>query len=1047
MKEESGENPNSNTLFTINASNNNLLGDDNSEKDEFEEEEVEDPIIKRDMKVCITKPYDVLSMTKIKKLDFKLIQFDLLFTSVKYNYSWKTYHTPKEIRKNVKILITKIMEGEIISVKNIHPIILHLEKDDDVLNSLPLVKEFYLGLLNEQSAQQIEILTRFFNIGRTSFLKSNGGVKPFEGWAEKKVDRHCCRRFINAMCPFYDYYFLKRYYKRWIVVHDDYLFYLNNPKYREGKIVYFFNKDMKIENDGEKCLQIINNSMYLKLKFKNFFEKEYWRNELEKRKKNYELLYGKNKYNAYENKKKFNLCKWFVDGKDYFEDLFQKLMEAKSSIYIADWWLSPEVFLRRPVYDKTYIDMAEKKILTKDFGQNMTRLMDVLDYKCRQGVKVYILIYYEVSLVMPLNSKYTEETFKKINPKIKVTRHPAKDDFTYSWTHHEKLVIIDQMIGYVGGLDLCWGRYDTNNHPIYEGPNSQSIYEFPLIDYSNARIRDFENLDNYWIENVPRKDTMRMPWHDVHSRIIGPAVRDIARHFIVRWNHANFPERKERGLTSISEDVRLFQNNSNFWQAFAGILKKRSDKIQQKKLEKSEKPLQKINTIEGMRSKSIKTEELTIGEKEKENKQIEAFMKGKKIGNDHLLIRDDSQSGTNKQKPRYYSLLVKSMGKMGYHTIPIDKENVILNAEMYDKYFTPGCIMSEVQVLRSSSEWSAGIKKTENSILQGYYELIENSKHYIYIENQFFISKSWTDEEKEQCDHSINDVVQNKVIYYIRKRIEKAYYKKEKFRVFIFLPLFPGFPGEPEEIPLIQIILRHTYTGICKNHGLSLIEQLYKIMGDEWKNIIGFYSLRNHALINGVPKTEIIYIHSKLMIVDDTKVLIGSANINDRSLLGDRDSEFAVIIQEKRELINRKVGRNFIMNGKTNYRAAYFATSFRRALMGEHLGIDPNDPILDDPLSDKFYSFLVGRAKDNTTIYHNIFGCYPDDQYTNFTLLKKAKETKEKEEPQILLNNYMRLKDKIKGHIVEFPLLFLKEEELGTPFFCIANFLPEYYFT
>lgn len=40
--------------------------------------------------------------------------------------------------------------------------------------------------------------------------------------------------------------------------------------------------------------------------------------------------------------------------------------------------------------------------------------------------------------------------------------------------------------------------------------------------------------------------------------------------------------------------------------------------------------------------------------------------------------------------------------------------------------------------------------------------------------------------------------------------------------------------------------------------------------------------------------TEILYIHSKLMIVDDRNVIIGSANINDRSLKGPRDSEIAV---------------------------------------------------------------------------------------------------------------------------------------------------------
>jgi phospholipase D1/2 len=32
------------------------------------------------------------------------------------------------------------------------------------------------------------------------------------------------------------------------------------------------------------------------------------------------------------------------------------------------------------------------------------------------------------------------------------------------------------------------------------------------------------------------------------------------------------------------------------------------------------------------------------------------------------------------------------------------------------------------------------------------------------------------------------------------------------------------------------------------------------------------------------------------MIIDDHKVILGSANINDRSLLGDRDSEIGIII-------------------------------------------------------------------------------------------------------------------------------------------------------
>jgi phospholipase D1/2 len=445
---------------------------------------------------------------------------------------------------------------------------------------------------------------------------------------------------------------------------------------------------------------------------------------------------------------------------------------------------------------------------------------------------------------------------------------------------------------------------------------------------------------------------------------------------------------------------------------------------------------------------SIKTGELKIGEQE--NKQLqEDFMKGKrKIDDDHLLIRDDSNQVVNNtsQKPSFYSKLVKGMGSKGTQALTLYAENEFENSEIYSKYFSQGCVMSEVQVLRSASEWSAGIKNTENSILQAYYKLIDEAEHYIYIENQFFVSKSWTDEEKKECKHSISDVVQNEIAYHLRKRIEKAYKNREKFRVYVFVPLLPGFAGEPEESSTLQIILKHTYAGICNNHGLSIIEQLYKIMRNEWKNYIGFYSLRNHALINNIPQTEIVYIHSKLIIVDDTKVLLGSANINDRSMLGTRDSEFCVLIKEEKELRNKKTGKNFVMNGK-NYEASNFAVSFRKALMGEHLGIDPNDPLLDDPLSDKFHSFIMNRAKNNTLLYHNIFGCYPDDKYTNIKILKEAKEQKKIQKPQDFLNTYLRLKDQIKGHVVEFPLFFLHDEELGKSFFSVENLVPEYNFT
>ena len=1027
-------NNNSSIMPMNNLTQTNLLSTMNTDREEIEEDDSQNIIIKRVITSRISNPADELQITKVNDLIYNIIRFDATFSSEKINYNWVVYHTPKEVRKHIQKMYNKIVTREFQTNMLIHPIIIQLRNDKDVVDNLYIITDFYNKCFADPNIQNNQLLTNFFNIGGTSFLKMNAGNKPFEGWAEKRVDKHCCRKCFTILCPCCELCLFSRYNKRWIVLNEDHLFYSNDPNAKEGKIVYFFDKDMTIENDGKKGLKINNASMYLNLKFNNFFEREIWKNELEKRKMNYKMLVDSNKYNAYTNAKNYNICQYFCDGRTYFTDLFYQLMDAKQSIYITDWWMSPEVFLLRPVDEKIYLEMNKEGKLTKDLGNKMTRLMDVLNYKAKEGVKIYILVYYECSLALTLNSKHTEDVFKELNSNIKVTRHPS-DAFTLLWSHHEKLVIIDQMIGYVGGLDLCWGRYDFPQHPIYEPPNPQREYYFPLIDYSNARICDFTDVQNYTIESVKREDTIRMPWHDVHSKIIGPAVCDIARHFIERWNHANFADRREKGLTSINQGAAFSQNKFNFWQIFSGVLKKKSDQIKAK--HSTENPFEKLESTQTI---SVK-EENKIGYQE--NKEIEnTFMKDKdKIDDDHLLVK----KGTT--KPSFYNTLVKRMGKLGNEAMAIDLEHQISNDDLYKKYFKEGSITANVQVLRSASEWSAGIKRTEHSILNGYYELISNAKHYIYIENQFFVSKAWTDEERKQCKHSISDIVKNEIALYIRKRIEKAYKNNENFKVFIFVPLLPGFAGEPEESPTLQLIVKHTYAGVCKNHGLSLIEQLQKIMGNAWRNYLGFYSLRNHALVNGVPKTEIIYIHSKLMIVDDNKVLLGSANINDRSMLGIRDSEFAVIIKEKKQLINKKCNRNFVMNGDKNYRGTNFATNFRKELMAEHLGINPDDPILDDPVGKELFSLIVSRANSNTGIYHNIFGCYPDDAYTNFELLKKAKKLQQEEKPEVLLNKYNSMKNQIVGHIVNYPLTFLKDENLGISFFSKENLVPEHNFT
>jgi phospholipase D1/2 len=52
-----------------------------------------------------------------------------------------------------------------------------------------------------------------------------------------------------------------------------------------------------------------------------------------------------------------------------------------------------------------------------------------------------------------------------MGPNVKILRHPDIVLPTF-WTHHEKLVVIDQSYAFVGGIDLCYGRFDNPKHSI-----------------------------------------------------------------------------------------------------------------------------------------------------------------------------------------------------------------------------------------------------------------------------------------------------------------------------------------------------------------------------------------------------------------------------------------------------------------------------------------------------------------------------------------------------------------------------------------------------
>jgi phospholipase D1/2 len=417
---------------------------------------------------------------------------------------------------------------------------------------------------------------------------------------------------------------------------------------------------------------------------------------------------------------------WVVDGRNYFWNVAKAIANAKEEIYIHDWWLSAELYMRRPA--------------AHNFKWRLDRL---LQRKAKQGVKIYIVMYKEVSITLPLYSHYAKEHLLSLSPNIYVMRHPshlgiAGKTATFFWAHHEKICVIDNYLAFIGGIDLCFGRWDTPTHVLVDERNAKlgKNVENPQIwhgkDYSNPRILDFHTLDKPEEDNMDRHKIPRMPWHDISIQLVGQPAGDIARHFVQRWNF-----------------------------------------LRSKKAPKRPTP--------------------------------------------YLLPKPD-----------------------------------FTPAELKKLNLTGTC---QVQILRSSSSWSIGYRdRVEHSIHDAYVKSIQESKHLVYIENQFFVTSTMLG----------TTTVENKIGDALVERIIRANKEGHKWRAIIVIPLVPAFQSnvdEPDGMS-IRMIMWCQYRSICRGeHSIYGRLRAKDINPDDY---ITFYSLRNWGRLGGEYVTEQVYIHAKV---------------------------------------------------------------------------------------------------------------------------------------------------------------------------------------
>ncbi|ESQ36821.1 hypothetical protein EUTSA_v10006647mg [Eutrema salsugineum] len=488
-----------------------------------------------------------------------------------------------------------------------------------------------------------------------------------------------------------------------------------------------------------------------------------------------------------------------------WHDMFDAIRQARRLIYITGWSVWHKV---RLVRDK--------------FGPaSECTLGELLRSKSQEGVRVLLLVWddptsrsilgYKTDGVMATHDEETRRFFK--HSSVQVLLCPRNAGKRHSWvkqrevgtiyTHHQKNVIVDadaganrrKIVAFVGGLDLCDGRYDTPQHPLFR--TLQTVHK---DDFHNPTFTG--NLSG-----CPRE-----PWHDLHSKIDGPAAYDVLTNFEERWLKAAKPSGIKKFKTSYDD----------------ALLR-----------------IDRIPDILGV------SDTPTVSENDPEAWHVQIFRS----------IDSNSVKGFPKD-PKDATCKNLVCGK-----------NVLIDMSIHTAY---------VKAIRAA-------------------------QHFIYIENQYFIGSSYN--WNAHKDIGANNLIPMEIALKIAEKIKA----NERFAAYIVIPMWP------EGVPTGAATQRILY---WQHKTMQMMyETIYKALVETGlegafspQDYLNFFCLGNREMVDGIDNSGtgspsnantpqalsrksrrfMIYVHSKGMVVDDEYVVIGSANINQRSMEGTRDTEIAM---------------------------------------------------------------------------------------------------------------------------------------------------------
>lgn len=177
-----------------------------------------------------------------------------------------------------------------------------------------------------------------------------------------------------------------------------------------------------------------------------------------------------------------------IDGDDYFAALANAMEQAKQTITIVGWDIRSDLLLE-PAHS------------SENLGDRLTRLLG------RTPTLEVRLLIWDWAIAYSLDREFLPQW--QMAPLHDRLTFVLDDALPTGASHHEKVVVIDGRLAFVGGLDLTDGRWDTSDH-----------------DPASAH------------RSIADGGEKQLPFHDVMMAVDGEAAAAVAELVERRWQRA-----------------------------------------------------------------------------------------------------------------------------------------------------------------------------------------------------------------------------------------------------------------------------------------------------------------------------------------------------------------------------------------------------------------------------------------------------------------------------------------------------------------------------